>query len=33
MSTTPDHVPTEVAGLPEAGAPELVELFSFSVMP
>jgi FtsP/CotA-like multicopper oxidase with cupredoxin domain len=26
MSTTPDHFPTEVAGLPEARAPELVEL-------
>ena len=26
MSTTPDHFPTEVAGLPEASAPELVEL-------
>jgi FtsP/CotA-like multicopper oxidase with cupredoxin domain len=26
MSTTPDHFPTDVAGLPEAGAPELVEL-------
>jgi FtsP/CotA-like multicopper oxidase with cupredoxin domain len=26
MSTTPDHFPTEVAGLPEAMRPELVEL-------
>jgi FtsP/CotA-like multicopper oxidase with cupredoxin domain len=26
MSTVPDHFPTEVAGLPEARAPELVEL-------
>jgi FtsP/CotA-like multicopper oxidase with cupredoxin domain len=26
MSTTPDHFPTDVAGLPEARAPELVEL-------
>jgi FtsP/CotA-like multicopper oxidase with cupredoxin domain len=26
MSTTPDHFPTEVAGLPEARPPELVEL-------
>src|SRR6266550_1106890 len=26
MSTTPDHFPTEVAGLREASAPELVEL-------
>jgi FtsP/CotA-like multicopper oxidase with cupredoxin domain len=26
MSTTPKHFPTEVAGLPEARAPELVEL-------
>ena len=26
MSTTPDHFPTDVAGLPEAHAPELVEL-------
>jgi FtsP/CotA-like multicopper oxidase with cupredoxin domain len=26
MSTTPDHFPTEVAGLPEAGRPEAVEL-------
>ena len=26
MSTTSDHFPTDVAGLPEACAPELVEL-------
>ena len=26
MSTTPDHFPTDVAGLPEAGTSELVEL-------
>ena len=26
MSTTPDHFPTDTAGLPEARAPELVEL-------
>src|SRR4051794_20880309 len=26
MSTTPDHFPTDVAGVPEARAPELVEL-------
>src|ERR671910_144847 len=26
MTTTADHFPTDVAGLPEAGAPELVEL-------
>ena len=26
MTTTPDHFPTEVAGLPKAGPPELVEL-------
>jgi FtsP/CotA-like multicopper oxidase with cupredoxin domain len=26
MSTTPDHFPTEVAGLPQARSPELVEL-------
>jgi FtsP/CotA-like multicopper oxidase with cupredoxin domain len=26
MSTVPDHFPTEIAGLPEACAPELVEL-------
>ena len=26
MSTTPDHFPTDVAGLPEARPPELVEL-------
>jgi FtsP/CotA-like multicopper oxidase with cupredoxin domain len=26
MSTTPDHFPTDVAGLPEARSPELVEL-------
>jgi FtsP/CotA-like multicopper oxidase with cupredoxin domain len=26
MSTTPDHFPTDVAGLPEARAPELLEL-------
>jgi FtsP/CotA-like multicopper oxidase with cupredoxin domain len=26
MSTTPDHFPTDVAGLPEAGPPEPVEL-------
>src|SRR5215217_7220454 len=26
MSTTPDHFPTDTAGLPEASAPELVEL-------
>jgi FtsP/CotA-like multicopper oxidase with cupredoxin domain len=26
MSATPDHFPTDVAGLPQAGSPELVEL-------
>jgi FtsP/CotA-like multicopper oxidase with cupredoxin domain len=26
MSTTPDHFPTDVAGLPETGRPEVVEL-------
>ena len=26
MTSTPDHFPTETAGLPEARAPELVEL-------
>ena len=26
MNTTPDHFPTDVAGLPQAGVPELVEL-------
>src|SRR5918994_2731199 len=26
MSTTPDHFPTDVAGLPPAGSPEFVEL-------
>ncbi len=26
MSTTSDQFPTEITGLPEAGAPELVEL-------